>query len=196
MRDGDWIELRPKSTSLVAALPLLLPCVVRAGIVSFTPETTEIVLGVDDPIVEIDVTLASVDSLQFDAFDIVIGTHSGAEIVSISLSLEMIYQQACKWGCYPAGIYPSDLALGAFGFLGLYTPFPIGTLTVDTSGLGPGTYEILVDADFDGRSLAVYGLETEPLYGVGTIQIIPEPTSLTLLALGCFAIKRLRFRTP
>ena len=62
--------------------------------------------------------------------------------------------------------------------------------------LDPGTYEFVVDADFDDRSFAASaGIPIEPLFGVGTIQIVPAPGTLGLLGLGSLvAVHRQRQR--
>ena len=182
-----------RSLASVLSVAIWFPVTGFAGAVSFTPDLTEIVLGVDDPIVELDVTIASLDTLtQFDGFDLVMGSHDGLELVGfVPWSFDFCDFGPCSG--YPFGLYPSDLIFGAFFAAGaVEPPFFIGTLSIDTSALGPGTYEILVDATFDQRSFVANGLPVEPLFGRGTIQIVPEPGALTFLSLAGLVILRRR----
>ena len=181
--------MKPKSVCFAVTLAMLHPLAVRAGTVSFWPETTDIVIGVDDPIVNIHVLLTSLDMLSgLEGFLIVIGSHDGVEMINFS---PMHYFA----GSFPAGIYPSDIETGYVFWAPYDIPFFIGTLTVDTSGLLPGTYELLVDADFDERSFALLSPDLEPLYGLATIQIVPDPATISLLAAGMALTMLRRDRT-
>lgn len=75
----------------------------------------------------------------------------------------------------------------------------LGTLTIDTTGVAPGEYDLKLKKDF-GAPLVSFNFFTMPaLYDLGTITVlpIPEPTSLllgtiALAALGAVAVRRCR----
>ena len=63
---------------------------------------------------------------------------------------------------------------------------------MDTTGLPNGEYHVNINGDFDQQSFAVIGLPSEALFGVGTINIVPEPATMSLLGLASLALIRRR----
>jgi hypothetical protein len=88
-----------------------------------------------------------------------------------------------------------DLNVGGIQFLRVLTaPLSIGTLSVDTSSAAPGTYEVIVSAAEEQRrvgialSLVASGSTIEPLQGLATITVVPEPSAILLLVVGVLGI--------
>ena len=51
---------------------------------------------------------------------------------------------------------------------------------------------LVCNGEFDQQSFAVIGLPSEALFGVGTINIVPEPATMSLLGLASLALIRRR----
>ncbi|MCH7840883.1 MAG: hypothetical protein IID38_11710 [Planctomycetes bacterium] len=92
-----------------------------------------------------------------------------------------------------------DLPVGLVGGLAavggqLAPPLLLGSLTVDAAGLAIGEYAVIVDPDRDG-GLSIVGLRGgafESLNGMGVVRVIPDPGTLTLLALATMGLGRLK----
>lgn len=173
------------------------------GTVSFTPDKHEIypvhLGGPDSSIVNFDLAIATLDELsggQFDGMDAVVGSNDGLLVTNFVFSAEAsaaCFSVFCGMDVPGPGKYESDIKFGFFAAAGTQSlVFPLGTITVDTSGLGVGTYQVMIDQDFDQQSFAALGLPTEGLFGVGTINIVPEPATMTLLGLASLALIRRR----
>ena len=175
------------------------------GTVSFTPDKHLINLEAGDSmIVTFDLAIASLDKLPggtFDGMDAVVGSNDGLLVTDFVISPEVF--TASFFGTFAdvlnpgPGKYASDIKFGFFAanpdVLPLSLSYPLGTLTVDASGLGPGSYQVVIDSDFDQQSFAALGLPTEGLFGVGTVNIVvPEPATMTLLGLASLALVRRR----
>jgi len=93
----------------------------------------------------------------------------------------------------PFGSYPSDLYFGGAQQLATRPGGPLfnlGTLTVGVpAGTAPGSYFFKVDNAVDQFSF-LNG--DDALNGIGTIQVVPEPATLGLLALGALGLIRRR----
>ncbi len=79
-------------------------------------------------------------------------------------------------------------------------PLSLGTLTVDPTGLGlTGENEgdvltvfVSFDDDFGTSQVGLGGQQLNPLSGVGLINVVPEPTTLSLLGLAALGLIRRR----
>ncbi|GAG17226.1 unnamed protein product, partial [marine sediment metagenome] len=90
---------------------------------------------------------------------------------------------------YDVGFYPHDVYLSSYNAsASVGTSVWLGEITIGTTNLVPGVYEVVIDNAFDGISTLGLGIEGEqgdpqfePLSGKGTFTVIPEPASLLLL---------------
>lgn len=170
--------MRPASFRL-AFVPSLT-AVAYAGTVSFEPQERVV-----DPAVStrttFEVVISETPLGTFESVDLILGSDD-LQITEWEFAFFVI----CDFGACadPAGVYPSDLQFGWFG-PPVLPPFHLGTLTVDASGLGRGTYSVIVDAQRDGgRSTLALGTNIDTLFGSATVTVIPEPATLALLAIG------------
>ena len=59
---------------------------------------------------------------------------------------------------------------------------------MDTTGLGPGSYELVIDPAFKEHNFVTWVTPTESLIGLGRIEIVPEPATLALLGIASLAV--------
>lgn len=99
------------------------------------------------------------------------------------------------------GLYTSDVYTEGFVLVGLFPavdlPQFVGTITIDATGVAEGDYTILVDGTSaldDLRSVVADPNtgEKEPLVGMATVTVIPEPATIALLGFGAVALLRRR----
>ena len=160
----------------------------HAGKVSFDPKVHVIDLTAgDSPVVTFDLALAKLEMDGFYAIDFVVGSDN-LNIVDFA------FDPLIK-GCFdcppalPAGLYPSDLAVSFLSSWGpRRAPLALGTLTVDVTGLGPGSYELVIDPAFKEHNFVTWVTPTESLIGLGRIEIVPEPATLALLGFASLAV--------
>lgn len=187
-------------TALALSVVALANSSAPGGIVAFDPLVQEVDLS-GDTRTTFEVSIASLDTITwFNAFDIVLGSDD-LEIFEWKWDTwsglfddpgNVCYPGPCPW---PMGIYPSDLLVG-WPLLGgqLAPPLLLGSLTVDAAGLAIGEYAVIVDPDRDG-GLSIVGLRGgafESLNGMGVVRVIPDPGTLTLLALATMGLGRLK----
>ncbi len=161
------------------------------GTVSFDPSKHSVEAGT-----QVDFELTISDSGSLDSFQtvaIVVGSNDGLVLT------EFVWAEITPFPniVYPVSASPKYMSGVVFGFGNFFTgytaPLTIGTLSVDTNDLPIGTYEVVISSDNDGgQSGLAEGTLTEPLFGIGTINIIPEPATISLLGLAALCVTRWR----
>jgi len=156
------------------------------GTILFTPDEVTIDPAVDPTVFTFDLTIGSSSLTMFDSIDFFMG--------SDDLTVTE-YDPWCHWDCFfwisfpDTSVYASGWTFGHFGPSRSAEGFWLGWLTVDAAGLPNGTYSVMVDAGRDGgRSSFCGGGECEPLYGLATVHVVPEPATSILLALGALGL--------
>ncbi len=172
------------------------------GMISFVPEkpTVDVNAG-DSPLVKLDVFLEQVGVASFISFDILFGTDNiGLDIMSFefdaTFAATSVFSSITNDNF---GIYPDAIKAGFFSSapitLGVTGLTRVGSLTVDVTAVAKdyGNYEIIVDGDRDGpRSFVSTGAVNDSLFGVGSINVVPEPATISLLGLASLALIRRR----
>lgn len=190
------------------AVVLSITDTVLAGTVLFDPPVVELTYG--DPgndTVSFDVTIET-EFEDYHSLDVLLGSdHLAFDGQAMDWSEEWRIYDNCKWGACPrplgpVGLYPYDGKFGTFAALTLLpSSLYIGVLTVSAADLPVGEYYIYVgETDplhrADDRNLVSYIVDgeiiIEPLAGLATVRIVPEPATLGyLVALSlAFAVQR------
>lgn len=176
-RKGDGLH-RP-AWSLALLLCLSSPAL--AGIVTFSPPSAFIIIPGEEIVFTL--TLQATGPVtDINAADVVIGSE-----VPFDFAYSNEWLAAMELVTIPesVGFYPNDLLVGGLNAtVGVGRSIELGTITVQTIGLGAGEYAIFVDTSVDeisGISRGLPGQEFvfEPLFGLGRIAI-PEPSTLLL----------------
>ena len=180
------------------------------GVISFSPSPVDVnVPGGDSPLVTLDVFLGELGSIgnAFGAFDVVFGSGlisagevAGLELVSFVwdaplFALAPVFFPPSIAHDQHVGIYLDDIQIGMFIGVDQSTlagPVRLGSLTVDTTGLAFGPYQVIVDFGIDNTSLGAGTGGDSFLSGTGFVNVIPEPATITLLGLASLALVRRR----
>ncbi len=182
------------------------------GMVTLGPGTVDINPG-DDAVFQ--VSVGSTTAANFEAVFALFGTLDPSFTLSFAYdpgfegSATLPVPTPMRYFIYDAG-GGIDLGVGGNNTIapGWSAPLTMGTLTVGTAGAGlvaGDTREILVDFNTETQFPAGVGLsgvlpfggqpfvDDEPLVGgIGIINVVPEPATLALLALGGLAVLRRR----
>ncbi len=166
------------------------------GVVSFNPNVQSVEVNAPDMTVAFHVVIESAAASQISVAVLWMGSD---DLQMVDFTLHPDFTNAFMLTVadpLTSQYYNSDLRVQGAAF---YNPpanlsLAVGTLTVDAAGLGSGTYQVMVDSDIDGDHSFVEDetRETEGLWGIGTVEVTPEPASLALLALGVLAFFRRR----
>ena len=170
------------------------------GIVGFNPPKIEIDLAVST-LGKFSVSVASMTQFSnvFTSFDIVFGSDD-VDITGFVFdgAIPGIFPlNAIDVPASPTSAWTYDADIGGVSFTGgTSPPFLLGSLTFDTALLAPGTYMIEVDPTMGGapselKNSAFPG-QSELLTGIGTINVIPEPATISLLGLAALVLVRRR----
>jgi hypothetical protein len=168
----------------MAAITLAAVCSSSAfgGTIEFTPDTVKYNAG---DVVTLDLSIGSSLLTTFDSVDIIVGSDD----LTITDFEFGAFTRFFESSAPDTSVYPSGWKFGFFGPASFSEEFHLGTLTVVDPRLF-GTYTVLVDAARDGGRSTVAGSGfTDGLTGVATVYAgVPEPATLSLLAIGCLAV--------
>ncbi len=137
---------------------------------TFTPLGPTTVPPGTDVLFEVTVAVETLGS--FDAADAIIGSNDAADIG---------FEYSAEWSAAFSNVTPPVFDVGVYDqdvFVGGNNPNPVGsslllgTVTVSTTGLSQGAYDVTIDnaLDFGVSTLALAGV-SEPLVGTGTFTI-------------------------
>ncbi len=183
------------------------------GIITFVPDSPTVDVGAgDSPLVTFDVFLGELGAIgdEFGSFEFVFGSGviSAGDVVGLELVRFVYDSEIVGQSFFPpstldnvrSDIYLDDITAGIFinhfrpggPVLTDLGPVRIGSLTVDTTGLADGKYQVIVDANLDQQSVAASRQGFDLLFGVGSIHVVPEHATISLLGLASLALIRRR----
>ena len=179
----------------VAAVLLMVAFVnthAYGGIVSFDPSKREVDPSTGGTTATFDVSVATNGGAGFNSADLLIGSNDLA-----LMSFDYTQEALDAFGFFitnpPApntSFYADGFSIGGFAPGGLASGIILGTLTVDAAGLAAGEYTVMVDSSIDGGFSNLDA--SESISGFGTVSVVPEPATITLLALAALGFLRRR----
>jgi len=182
----------------VAVISLARP--VTAADINFINESASIVSSGTPIFVDLEIDLDTGALDDFDFATILIGTDDATDLSFVLDSAWTSEFESNTLLFDSQSIYAQEVDLESFsndGAIGLSTIL-IGNLEIDTTGMSPGIYSVLIDNNIDDYSEVVNtgeGGASDPLFGSFEFTILPEPVSVTLLALGIPVLARRRWRS-
>ncbi len=153
-----------------------------AGIVTLEPPVATASQG---DVVEFVVTISMTDMAEFDAIDALLSTDVAG--LNLSFAYDASFAPSFPVSSPTAfGVFAGDLLVGGFKADRWQAPVLLGTLSVDTSTLGPGTYTEILGArplreeaeTLTALSKVTLGLASETLSGTADIVIL-DPNAAT-----------------
>jgi hypothetical protein len=159
------------------------------GIVEFAPDKVGLMPGESGAF-----TLTIMADLQFDSMDMVIGSD---DVTIDGFTYDPAIALDTTNPPYPgAGFYPNDIWVGGFNNPGVLSgpTMLVGVVdfTVPGAAMIGDQYVVSVDFGFDTLSGVGTSAGLEGLVGEGLVNVIPEPATLGLLALGAIGFVRRR----
>lgn len=146
-----------------------------AGTATFTPiGATSVAPGTA---VQWSVTVSAQTLAGIDAADIVIGTQQARDLTfSYSPAWQSAFAQVTS-PAYDTGFYAQDVFVGGNNSTSVGRTLSLGTVTIDTTGLVEGSYEVRIDADLrpDRVSAVLLAGAREDVSGVGVFIIACPP---------------------
>ena len=192
--------MRKAATSL--ACLLLAGSVALGGTVGFDPAAQDVLPG------EAAVFNVSVDTTSLgmmDTINLLVGSDTAFAGMAFDFDQAFIDTATFPPTATVFGVYASDLNLAGNNFTpgaGWTAPILIGTLTVDTTGLAEGRYDVFVSSSEEtiriGSALSTLALGFDAdgsVEGAGIFTVVPEPATLAMLGIGGIATVLRRRRT-
>jgi hypothetical protein len=163
-----------------------------AGIVSFDPAVADVLSG--QPAV-FAVGVEPTNAGVFDGVSLLVGSDTPG--LAMSFEYDPAFVASASFPPKPTSafeLFPSDLNFGGFRSAGWLPPLLVGALSIDTTGLALGEYEIFVSNERElnlvGAKLSQIKFEfsgIEGLEGSAIFHVVPEPATLALLGIGGIA---------
>lgn len=122
--------------------------------------------------VQFDVTVAVESLAQFDGADIIIGSNTATDIgFTYSAAWTAAFANVTT-PFFDTGFYAQDVFVGGNNATPVGASLLLGTITIDTTGMTPGAYQVKIDhtVDFDISALALQGTK-DFLLGTATFNI-------------------------
>jgi len=170
-----------------------------AAIVLYAPDTADITRLTADAAAMMDVAVAVIPDVtpdvRLDAFDVLFGSQDvGLPSFVYGAQVMTDFPNQAEPLVDGFGYYPNEVFVSANRATPLnYQILNLGMIKLDATGLADGIYEVEVDnARDEGLSGLIAQGSSNPLNGTLGVRVmtVPEPASLSLLALGAFAAIR------
>jgi len=151
-----------------------------AGTVTFTPVgATTVDAGTD---VVMMLSVSAVNLASFDAADIIIGSTDAADIAFVYDPAWTTAFSNTTTPIFDVGFYNQDVFVGGNNATPVGSTLVLGTITINTTGMGGGSHQVVVDNAIDNFSrLALAGV-TETLSGAGVFQVNGVPCSSPIVS--------------
>jgi hypothetical protein len=156
------------------------------GTIVFDPPTALVDPSTSVSTATFDVSTASSQAPAVDSVDIIIGSDDLRFVPEL-------WESYAPWHtlippCDPGPCVDSEMYVGGFAPSPVVPPTRFGRLTVDTAGLAPGNYTVLVDSTRDHFSAVGLSGVGEAVFGVGHVTVVPEPSIVVLLIVGVVVV--------
>ena len=156
-----------------------------AGLAIFSPASQDVQVNSGE-VVTMQIRLRTEQLSNFVSADVIIEGDTG---FYFSYSLEWESPIITNRIQFPGDFGPPPPWTALYVGGGSAGPIPeniwLGTISVDTSALGLGTYAIWIDSERDGGISNLSNFQgSEPLHGQGVINVVPEPGMVALVLIG------------